>query len=74
MTTEKQHFVAENLLYQIVLACSLSLLQFPWNQGGGITFRTSYIHMNITIFVSVSIGTCHKKGYLSWKKVVWAKA
>jgi len=27
---EKQCFVAKNLLYQIVLLCSLYLLQFPW--------------------------------------------
>ena len=26
----KQHFAAQNLLYQIVLLCSLYLLQFPW--------------------------------------------
>ena len=27
---KKQHFVADNLLYQMVLLCSLYLLQFPW--------------------------------------------
>ena len=27
---EKQCFVAEDLLYQLVLLCSLHLLQFPW--------------------------------------------
>ena len=31
-------FVAENLLYQIVLLCSLCLLQFSWKYIGNIPF------------------------------------
>jgi len=40
---EKQCFVAENLLYQIVLLCSLYLLQFPWKWIGCITSRATYV-------------------------------
>jgi len=40
---DQQHFVADSLLYQIVLLCSLFLLQFPWKQIGGIAFGLTYI-------------------------------
>ena len=40
---EKQWCVTENLLYQTVLFCSLYLLQFPWKEIGGITFRVTYV-------------------------------
>ena len=41
---EKYSFVAENLLYQIVLLCSLYLLQFPWKYIGDITFGVIRVH------------------------------
>ena len=40
---ENECSVAENFLYQIVLSCSLYLLQFPWKRIGGITFGATYI-------------------------------
>ena len=43
VTAEKQHSVAENLLYQIVLFCFLYLLKFPWKILGGITFGATYM-------------------------------
>jgi len=41
---EKQCCIADTSLYQTVLLCSLYLLQFPWEQMGGITFRVANIH------------------------------
>ena len=38
VTAEKQHAIAETLLYQTVLLCSLWLLYFLWKQIGGVTF------------------------------------
>ena len=43
---EKQCFVVENLLYQIVSLCSLHLLWFPWKQTGNITFGATYIEIS----------------------------
>jgi len=41
---EKYCFVAENLLYHIVLLCPLYLLSFPWKYIGGITLGATYKH------------------------------
>jgi len=43
VTVEKQCFVAENFLYQIMLLCFLYLLLFPWKKIGCSVSNTSYI-------------------------------
>lgn len=43
-SVEKQHVVAENLLYQAKLLCSLYQMQFPRKYIGGINFGASCVH------------------------------
>jgi len=45
MVMLKNRFVAENLLYQIVLLCSFYLLYFPWKYIGDVAFRVTYIDL-----------------------------
>jgi len=40
---EKWCFVAQNLLYQVVLFCSVYFIYFPWKQIEGITFGMTYL-------------------------------
>ena len=41
---EKMFFLADNLLYSLVLLCSLHLLQYPMKKIGGITFGAAHVH------------------------------
>jgi len=41
-SVEKQHFVAENVLHQIGLLCSLYLFWFPWKEEALLPEQSKY--------------------------------
>ena len=58
---KKQCFVAQNLLYQIVLLCSLYLLSSPWKLIGSITFGATYVYAVHDNFYSLNAAPASKK-------------